>query len=268
MMRGRSFAAAAAWLAVLAVAPALARAQPYYGPARTVFAQLQGVSRDQVVEAKVFMLTGVADYTHVLRGQYKVDDEVLTGVLLLRCGARSCSGTRVLGAGGDKVKLLAVVDLEGKPASLGGNEPPTCCGGAEWDTALPSPGKRLRWPVLVITTLREEMTTALTRGRKEVTGTSRHGRLLLVSLRRADVKDRQLVLSAPTQEIGASGSGRSTSYRTERGKQRALDVIAREQRHLERTSRCREPEPIEYKLVLKDGRYTRLDNLAQSRGCH
>ncbi|MCC6998596.1 MAG: hypothetical protein IT370_28555 [Deltaproteobacteria bacterium] len=268
MLRVRSSAAAVALVVVLAALPPVARAQPYYGPAKAVFAQLHRVSRDAVVEAKVFVLPGVADYTHVMRGKYRVDDEVLSAVFLLRCGARSCSGTRVLGASGDRVSVLAVVDLEGKPASLDGNEPPTCCGGAEWDTALPSPGKRLRWPALVITTLREEASTGRGRDRKQVSGTSRWGRLLLVSLRGADTRDKQLVLTAPTQEIGASGAGRSTSYRTERGKQRSLDVIAREQRHLDRTSRCKEPAPIEYKLVLKDGRYTRLDDLAQSRGCH
>ncbi len=263
-------AAGAAALLALAAAPSRALAQPYYGSAKSVFAQLEGVAPAKVVRATVFGLKGAAGYTHVMSGRYKVDtgggESERQNVFLLKCGSRSCTGTRVWGVDGDQVDLVEVIDLEGKPGNIGYRQPARS-GGGEWDTTLPSASKRMRWPVLVVRTRREEKGTVDTRYRKAVSGTARHAKLLLVSLRAADVKTL-VVLSESTQDVGVSGAGHSTDYRTERGKQRVLDIIAREQRHLDNSSRCKEPDPIEYKLVLKDGRYTRLDTLAHSRGCH
>lgn len=263
---GLTAVAATAALATLAVAPSRAVAQPYYGSAESVFAQLERVAKDKVVRATVFGLQGVRDYTHVLSGRYKTDAGELQRVFLLKCGARSCTGTRVWGVDGDQVDLVEVLDLEGKPGSIGFRQPERRRGG-DWDATLPSASKRMRWPVLVVRTRREEKGTVDTRFRKGVTGTARQAKLLLVSLRAGDARTL-VVLSESTEDIGVSGAGHSTEYRTERGKQRALDIIAREQRHLDSSSRCKEPDPIEYKLVLKDGRYSPLDTLAHSRGCH
>lgn len=246
----------------LMLAPGLARA----GTARENLAHFFEIEPAAVTQVAAFDLTGVAAYDRVVVGHWETPEgQPRAGAVLLDCDARRCLGTRVwLGAG--EVDVVGLRDLRGKPGPLGG--PAMVSRHEDWPTVLRGPTARPRWPVLVLETRDDKVTVGGSRFRGEVRGTERHHELVVISLRKADQRAPR-ILALRTMDLYPSGAGTTTSYRLERGGQRAgLDIVAREQREIENDSACLRPDPVEYRLVLTDGRYQKVDPDALRRGCH
>ncbi|MBZ0237935.1 MAG: hypothetical protein K8M05_36820 [Deltaproteobacteria bacterium] len=245
-------------LVALLCAPALARADG----ARTTLAQFFAIEEANVTKATGYRLAGVRDYTEVIVGAYTQNGHEQRVVALLRCGPRVCKGARVW-LGPHETDLLGLVDLAGAPGPLGGGR---IDARSSW-TTLGGGRKKLRFPVLVFETRDRKVATGRSRFREAVTGTEAHHDLVLVSLRRSDERSPKIA-TLPTVDLYPSGAGTTATYTLAKGSQRAaLDIVATEQRYLDRDLACIKPEPVEARYVLVKGRYARVDPLLR-KGCH
>ncbi len=253
---------------VLVGAVALAVASPRpaaAGGAKTLLASFFNVDETKIKSASGYRVTGVAAYTHIAIGSYQdTGGREQRIVALAKCDDHRCTGQRVW-LGAFESHLHGIVDLAGKPGPLRGTE--VRASRDDWTTSLPLPAKRTKFPALVIEIRDEEPGEGTTRFGGTYSGTERHHHLLVVSLRKADEKV-PTVARLSTEDTYPAGGGTSTSYRLEKGKQRALDIVGSEQRHLQKDSRCRRPEPVEVRYVLKDGRYEHFDAMLGRSGCH
>jgi hypothetical protein len=246
---------------LLLCAPALAAADGEKGRLATVFALDEGV----VTEAITYRLAGVTDYTEVIVGTYTEHGRDQHVVAFLRCGTRTC--TRVVRdwIGPYPFRILGLADLNGKPGPLGNGTEVKAR--RSWEVTLRGPTRKLRWPVLVVETIREEAATGESRWGKKVRGTERHRELLLFSLKKGAGRGAQLV-RLPTVDLWPTGAGTTTSYALARGTRKgALDIVGSEQRHLDNDSACMEPDPVEVRYVYKNGRFEQVEPLRTS-GCH
>jgi hypothetical protein len=148
-----------------------------------------------------------------------------------------------------------VIDLEGEPGPISSaRRTPS----AERYTKLP--GRKLEWPVLVVRTIERKPATGETRSHRKVSGHETRTRMYMISLAADD--RASVVLQDTADERYPSGRGATRSYRLERGDSKtSLEIIATEQRHLDRDSRCRRPEP-----TIKGRHYKQVGH-AEPTGC-
>jgi len=250
-------------LACLAVAAALAglTATPAAaGTAREVVAQFAKTDVAKVKEASGFRLDGVSAYTDLVIGTYRqgaYDHRIL---VLLRCAAQQCEGTQVFLQPG-AVTVHGLVDLNGMGGNLGAG--PTVLARGDWNGELS--GEGLAWPVLVLESTDDHKAKGESRWGKRYGGTRSQRVLQLVSLREADAADPRLAV-LPTRDLYPSGAGVTTDYALARGyRKKVLDIVGREQRHLDHDSRDLKPEPVVTRWVLAQGRFQRVDDEAVIR---
>jgi len=245
------------WLAccVALCGSALAHA----GEHDAAFAQHHGVKPTEVREVAGYELPAGGDFTHVLIGRYDHAPYVMTGAVLLRCDPTECQGRRADFGAADTIDVLGVIDLEGAPRPF----PSRALGRGARYTKLP--GKAPKWPALVVRTTERKAATSTTRSGKLVTGNEARARLYVISL--AAIDRASVILQDTLDERYPSGAGTTTTYRLERGESKTgLEIIATEQRHLDRDSRCLRPEPIELRFTL-DGRHYRAVAPPERTGC-
>jgi hypothetical protein len=243
----------------------LAAAGPVRADTAAQLAEWFGVPSTAVREVAGFELPAGGDYTHVLVGRYEQSGLLLGGAAILRCDTKQCTGARISFHATDRVEVYGLIDLNGTPGPL----PATPHAGHRGSYRKLDAGglaTRPAWPAIVLHAERAQQATGQTKSRTTVTGVERHGQIRIVSLLRAD-EPSPTVLTADVADLHPSGAGTTTTFRTQRGDAKdALDLIGREQRHLDRTSRCLRPDPVDVRYVLKGRRYERVDLPARS-GC-
>jgi hypothetical protein len=224
------------------------------------FAEYHDVKPTQVHDVVGYALPTGGHFTHVLVGRFDHGAYVMAGAVILRCEANQCQGRRADFGSADSIELTDVIDLEGAPGPISSvRHFPT----SERYTKMLR--RKLKWPVLVVRTTERKPATGETRSRRKVSGHETRTRLYMVSLAADD--RASVVLQDTADERYPSGRGATRSYRLERGDSKtSLDVIATEQRHLARDSRCLRPEPTEQRFKL-DGRHYKQVDYAHSTGC-
>lgn len=255
------------WLvcSLVVLAAVLGGARPARADLAAQFAAWFDVKPDAVRDIAGFELPAGGDYTHVLVGRFQRGEHLLGGGLILRCDAKQCQGARIWLQAADRAEVYGLVDLNGAPGPLPARAQ---YGGTSWYRKLDGKGLPARpaWPAIVFHTETARQTTGGSRFRGTVTGTERRGRIVVVSLLRADERSPR-VLDEHVIERYPSGAGTTTTFRTERGSSKdALDLVGREQRHLDSDSRCRRPDPVDVRYVMKGRRYERAALPARA-GC-
>ncbi|MGN6108058.1 MAG: hypothetical protein ACTHU0_23325 [Kofleriaceae bacterium] len=223
----------------------------------------QQIPRAKVREVWGYAMPAGSEITHVLIARHVrpgTTDRIDTSVGLLRCDDHQCTGRSAPISSGDDVEVLGLIDLEGAPGPL-----PTSSLPRErnvYHTLSASP--HARWPALVLRHGRVERATTTSRRGGKVTGTYEHSRITVISL---DPRGDQIVFAEDTERRDPTGAGFTRTVRLARRVGNGpLDLIVREQRHLERTSRCLRPEPTETTWRLDDRRYA-AKGLPERRGC-
>jgi hypothetical protein len=243
----------------------LAAIRPARADPASQFAASLDLKADAVRDVAGFVLPAGGDYTHLLIGRFQDGDYLFGAAVILRCDAKQCTGARVQLAATDRVELYGIIDLNGAPAPLPTS--PQLVQAGRYRTLDGGTGKpRPAWPALVLHTETVKQATGESRFRGTVSGTERRGKITIVSLLRADERS-PTVLTANAVELYPSGAGTTTTFRTARGDTRdALDIIGTEQRHLDRSSRCLRPEPVEVRYRPQGRRYERVA-APPPRGC-
>lgn len=252
------------WLvcSLVTLAAVSAASRPARADLAAQFATWFDVKPDAVRDVAGFELPAGGDYTHVLVGRFQRDELLIGGGLILRCDAKQCQGARIWLQPADRAEVYGLIDLNGAPGRLPSAPQP---GGTGSYRKLEGKG-RAAWPAIVFHTKTVKQTTGGSRHRGTVSGTEQRERIFIVSLLRADEQTPR-VLSEDVVERYPSGAGTTTTFRTERGDSKdALDIIGREQRHLESDSRCRRPDAVDVRYVPKGRRYARA-TLPARTGC-
>ncbi len=235
-------------IALLLVVGGTARA----GERETAFATHLGLAETAVHDVAGFQLPPGGDLTHVLVGRYeygKYAKDAMTAAVLMKCDDKTCEGRRAEFGTADQIDVLGIVDLQGTPGPLPSRPLRRNPSGYEKIR-----GDKMKFPVLVLRTTES----------KDAAGTTRT-RLYVISLVEAD--RGSVVLMDTSDEHYATGAGTTRTYRLDKGESKtSLDLIAREQRHLDRDSKCIEPEPIEAVFSLEEHHY-RTKSYAPRSGC-
>ncbi len=257
-----------AWLAVFAVTW-LATASPARAdePAR-LYAHFSSIDEGAVVEAAGFALPAGVGFTQVALARSRVGEQGTNGgLVLLRCRARTCAGRRVNLGAVDRIEVLGVVDLDGALVSLPARATAVSHVDPWTPLALLGDGRRPRWPVLVVRSVRAVVESATTRDGLEVQATAVETRLIMVSLRRRD--QGRVVFDDALQATGANGAGIVRTFRLAHGTPGGLlDIAATEQRRGDRASACVPPPPVEYAYRWVGDRYQRADGPLAAGPCH
>jgi hypothetical protein len=256
--------------AILLVACAIGSARAESQP--ELFAHFFSVAATDVKDVAGYRAPAGVDVTHILFGHFYegAARQLVPGVVLLRCDERECRGRQVwLHPLDAEIEIQGLVDLR-EPGPLGesrGLERPRPGAWIELARDV-HPPHRWGWPALAIALRKRTAETTSSRFGGQVKGVRREEELLVLSLRAAD-EERPELLRAPRVDLYPTGAGATTSYRLVRGGGDALDLVATEQREIESRSHCLRPAPVEYRLVLANGRYERRRSEPSSPpGCH
>lgn len=225
------------------------------------FAKGFGVTADKVHDVVGYELPAGNDATHVVLGRFGDGTHMITGALVMKCSDTECTWRKIDLGTADAIELTGVVDLHGVPTALSTRALPR---GSGRYTKVPG-ARSMKFPVVAITTRESSQTTAESKSRRKVTGTSSRRKLYLISLVEDD--RASTVLMDTIEERGPTGRGMVRSYRLDKGDTKgALDVIAKEQRTLDNDSRCLAPEPTEAVYALEERHY-RTKKYTPSKGC-
>ena len=242
-------------IALLLVVGGTARA----GERETAFATHLGLAETVVHDVAGFQLPG-GDLTHVLVGRYEYGKSAMTAAVLMKCDDRTCEGRRAEFGTADQIDVLGIVDLQGTPGPLPSRPLRRNPSGYEKIR-----GDKMKFPVLVLQTTESKDAAGTTRSGRKVSGRETRTRLYVISLVEAD--RGSVVLMDTSDEHYATGAGTTRTYRLDKGESKtSLDLIAKEQRHLDRDSKCIEPEPIEAVFSLEEHHY-RTKSYAPRSGC-
>ncbi|MEO8704261.1 MAG: hypothetical protein ABI867_29680 [Kofleriaceae bacterium] len=219
------------------------------------FAKLHEVEPARVHDVVGYRLPPGGDFTDVAVGRYDYKTWVMAGVALMRCDGSQCRGQHTGFGAADTVEILGVVDLMGQPA----NVPQHRVSGDK------VPGGRAKWPVLVIRATESKPATGTGKSGREMTGKATVARTYFISLAAEDRGNA--IWQETSEDVGPTGRGMRRSYKLVRGESKTtLDLIAVEQREIDRDSRCMRPDPVEIKLVL-DGRHFKQIGFPVKKGC-
>jgi hypothetical protein len=225
------------------------------GDYKNLFAKFHDVEPTAVHDVVGYTLPGGGGFTDVAVGRYDYKTYTMAGVALMRCDASECRGQHTGFGASDTVEVLGVIDLMGQPASV----PSSRVHGDKL------PGGKAKWPVLVVRTTESKEATGKAKSGSVMKGKHRRARTYFISLA---AEDRGTTIWQETsEEFGATGSGMKRSYKLVRGESKTtLELVATEQREIDRDSRCLRPAPVEIKYKL-DGRHFKQDGFPDRKGC-
>jgi len=253
------------WL--LAVSVVLAtHATAEAGYFEDTFAAMMGIDQADIVTVSGFDLPAGSHYQHALLGRYKhgaKKEWQSSEVILLRCTSQQCTGNTV-SLGNDEVELLGLVDLA-TPGAL--PTTPIRMPRDRWYTSLDKKPVRRAWPALLVRTAKTSKVTTKSYTMKDVTGTERRSELAIVSLVRADVRFPR-ILREVVDWHGPTGVGISVTFELVRGKGKALDLLATEQRDIDNELACIRPKPTQSTYTLDKNRQYRRVLEPVPGGCH
>ncbi len=242
---------AAVTLAVLAATGHVAHA----GWAESTFATMTSVAETEVREVADWELPAGSYYQHALVGRYQRGELVHGAVVLLHCDTKQCTGPRAWLQG--DIEVLGTIDLAGAPAAF-----PT-------SPLHPRYAKlaRAKWPALLVRATTAQTMTTKSYTMKDVTGTERRSELHVLSLAKSDTPQ---LLNEVVDHHYPTGAGVSVTFALAKGtSKRALDIVATEQRSIDRELACIPPDPTTTRYTLVDGRYQRADLTSLGKaGCH
>ncbi len=239
------------WLAALAALLTLsATATDARADLKTQLAAWFSITPADVETVRGLELPAGGDYTHVVLGRFKSGTTLTSGVALLRCDAKQCTGTKVWLHTAEDVDVRGLVDLQGPATKF-----PTgfVSRHTSWYEKI---GTKLGgWPALVIQTTTRSQTTGTSRFGKSYTGEERHRTLHVLSLAKADVT-RPTVFQHASEDHYPAGGGMTATFRLDRAsKNGPADIIVIERRQLHHGSRCLRPAPTETRWTLVDRQY-------------
>lgn len=235
------------------------------GPHDDTFAKGFGVGVAQVHDVVGYELPPGNDATHLLIGRFDAGPYTMTGALVMTCTDTECALRRAEFGAADRVELLGVYDLQGSPTSLGLRGLPATGGRY---TKVPG-ARAMKFPVVAIATRESKPGTARTRAGKQVDGSEHRSKLYLITL--LDSDRGSVVLMDTSESRSPAGRGFRRTYRLDRSDPKAtrgpLDLIAKEQRSIDRDSRCLEPEPSDIVFVLEERHYRPKPTPPGKPGC-
>jgi hypothetical protein len=165
--------------------------------------------------------------------------------------------------GAGQVELLGLVDLAAAPDAFPARPIVPRYRGDR--VALGA--ARMKRPVLIVRSATAVAMTTTDRGGRQVSGTQRHARIALVSLARADAR-APTIFEAEVEARGPTGAGFAVTLAFARGTGKTLDVIATEQRLIDRALACLPPPPTTTRYTIGDDRRYHADaGVAARAGC-
>lgn len=230
------------------------------------FATFMGIDQADVVSVAGFDLPAGSHFQHALIGRFKHGTHKewqSSEVFLVRCTSRQCTG-KMVSLGNGEVELLGLVDLA-TPGALPTRriEMPR----SSWYTSLDKSRVRRAWPALLVRTTETKTVTTKSYTMKDVTGSDRHAELAIISLVKADAEFPR-VLREVVDRHSPTGAGVSVTFELVRGKGKALDLLATEQRDIDNELACIRPKPTRSTYTLDAHRQYRKALEPVTGGCH